>query len=94
MPRYSVYVRQTLTQRYRVDVQGAKGLRAAIAAARVLAREAAPEHCLDLEMEESQGEIFGVEQFSRAAGAEPVRSWDFDGLSAVVGAPINSLKGS
>jgi hypothetical protein len=86
--RYNVFIREHQIVRFSIDVRAAKDVRAAILEARKRYQHSGPRWSAQAETEIDDAEIFAVDELDPNTG-ETAHAFDFESLSASVGAPID-----
>lgn len=89
MPRYKVFFRETVIKRCHVTIDSADDPSDAIVLARAQYGQKPPEEWHDCDAESGDIEIFAVDEFTPATDAAAARSWELDGVSGMIGFPIN-----
>ena len=91
---YNVFIREHQIVRFRIEVEAAHDVRAAIVEARQQYEQSGARWSAQAEIEIDAAEIFAVDELDPRTG-ETATSLDFESLSASVDAPIDfpELKG-
>ena len=86
--RYNVFIREHQIVRFSIEVETAQDVRAAILEARTQYEQSGTQWSAQAETEIDDAEIFAVDEVDPHSGSI-TQSFDFDSLSASVGAPID-----
>jgi hypothetical protein len=86
--RYNVFIREHEIVRFRIEVDTEQDVRAAILEARTQYEQSGTQWSAQAETEIDAAEIFAVDELDPHSGSI-TQSFDFDSLSASVGAPID-----
>ena len=86
--RYNVFIREHQIVRFSIEVETAQDVRAAILEARKQYEQSGTQWSAQAETEIDDAEIFAVDEVDPHSGSI-TQSFDFDSLSASVGAPID-----
>ncbi len=86
--RYNVFIREHQTVRFSIEVETEQDVRAAIVEARKQYEKSGTQWSAQAETEIDDAEIFAVDELDRNSGSI-TQSFDFESLSASVGAPID-----
>jgi hypothetical protein len=86
--RYIVFIREHQIVRFSIEVETAQDVRAAILEARTQYEQSGTQWSAQAETEIDAAEIFAVDERDPHSGSI-TQSFDFDSLSASVGAPID-----
>jgi putative heme iron utilization protein len=86
--RYNVFIREHQIVRFSIEVETAQDVRAAILEARTQYEQRGTQWSAQAETEIDAAEIFAVDELDPHSGSI-TQSFDFDSLSASVGAPID-----
>ena len=86
--RYNVLIREHQIVRFSIEVETAQDVRAAILEARKQYEQSGTQWSAQAETEIDDAEIFAVDELDPDSGSI-TQSFDFDSLSASVGAPID-----
>jgi hypothetical protein len=86
--RYNVFIREYQIVRFSIEVEAAQDVRAAIIEARQQYQQSGTRWSAQAETEIDDAEIFAVDELDPDTG-ETAYAFDFESLSASVGAPID-----
>ena len=86
--RYNVFIREHQTVRFSIEVETEQDVRAAIVEARKQYEQSGAQWSAQAETEIDDAEIFAVDELNPHTGSI-TQSFDFESLSASVGAPID-----
>jgi len=86
--RYNVFIREHQIVRFSIEVDAAQDVRAAIVEARTQYQQGGSRWSAQAETEIDDAEIFAVDELDPNT-REAAHSFDYESLSASVGAPIN-----
>jgi hypothetical protein len=86
--RYNVFIREHQIVRFSIEVETSQDVRAAILEARKQYEQSGTQWSAQAETEIDDAEIFAVDALDPHSGSI-MHSFDFDSLSASVGAPID-----
>ena len=86
--RYNVFIREHQIVRFSIEVETEQDVRAAILEARKQYEQSGTQWSAQAETEIDAAEIFAVDELNSRTGSI-TQSFDFESLSASVGAPID-----
>jgi hypothetical protein len=86
--RYNVFIREHQIVRFSIEVETEQDVRAAIVEARKQYEQSGAQRSAQAETEIDAAEIFAVDELNSHTGSI-TQSFDFESLSASVGAPID-----
>ena len=86
--RYNVFIREHQIVRFSIEVETEQDVRAAIVEARKQYEQSGTQWSAQAETEIDDAEIFAVDELDPNSGSI-TQSFDFESLSATVGAPID-----